>query len=178
MRYGLIALVLMAVPLPAHAQLAVVPKPVDTSTLATKSEVQSAQAAAAAACQPMAAIPPTETPGGSAGSGLNCRLVNSVQPRITRATVGTTNASGVVTVTWATPLDAVPIIVPVPMVASSASQVPICAPVQGTVTVSGSQVKCFTTQSVTVSILGAVVAPITTAASGLSVQVFAVPTTP
>ena len=48
----------------------------------------------------------------------------------------------------------------------------------GAVTVNGATVKCYTTQSVTVAILGAVAAPITTAASGLTVQVFAIPTTP
>lgn len=41
----------------------------------------------------------------------------------------------------------------------------------------GATVRCFTSQSVTVSILGAVVAPLTTAATGVQVQVFAVPTT-
>jgi hypothetical protein len=43
------------------------------------------------------------------------------------------------------------------------------------VTVTGATVKCFTTQSVTVSLLGAVVAPITTAAAGVTFDVLALP---
>ena len=154
---------------------------VDTANLATKAEVQAAQTAASAAqtaaasaCQPSATLPPMETVGGAAGSGDACRLANAVQPRITRVAVGTTVTGGTVTVTWPA-MNAVPSVFPIPRIASGASQVPICASVTGSTTTTGTTVKCFTTQSVTVSILGAVVAPITTSAAGVTVDILAIP---
>jgi hypothetical protein len=161
---------------------------IDTSGLATKVELTAAQQAAAqakaaadaaalaaaAACQPGAIIPPMETIGGSAGSGDACRLANSVQPRISRVAVGTTVSGGTVSVTWPA-MSAVPSVFPIPRIGSTATQVPICAPITGSISVTGVTIKCFTTQSVTVSLLGAVVAPITTAAAGVTVDVLAIP---
>lgn len=125
---------------------------------------------------PASTVPPAETVGGAAGATMTFRRGDAVQPRITRAVVGTTATGGNLTVTWDA-LSSVPIVIPVPFVASGALQAPVCMPVSGTVTTTGATVRCFTTQSVTVSILGSVVAPVTTAAAGVQVQVFAVPTT-
>lgn len=161
---------------------------VDTSSLATKTEVttaaqaaaqakQAADAAAlaaAAACQPSATVPPMETVGGSTGSGDACRLANAIQPRISRTVTGTTIAGGTGTVTWPA-MTAVPKLTVTPYVASSAAQAPLCFPVAGSVTTTGATIKCFTSQSVTVSILGAVVAPVTTAAAGVTFDVLALP---
>jgi hypothetical protein len=145
----------------------------DTAT-AAQAAATAAQTAAMNACQPDPSVPPMETVGGSAGSGAACRLANAVQPRITRVAVGTTVTGGTVSVTWPA-MTAVPSVFPIPRIASGASQVPICASVTGTTTTTGTTVKCFTTQSVTVSILGAVVAPITTAAAGVTVDILAIP---
>lgn len=141
---------------------------------AARAAATAAQTAAMNACQPDQSVPPMETVGGSPGSGAACRLANAVQPRITRVAVGTTVTGGTVSVTWPAMI-AVPSVFPIPRIASGASQVPICASVTGTTTTTGTTVKCFTTQSVTVSILGAVVAPITTAAAGVTVDILAIP---
>lgn len=145
----------------------------DTAS-AAQAAATAAQTAAMNACQPDPSVPPMETVGGSAGSGAACRLANAVQPRITRVAVGTTVTGGTVSVTWPA-MNAVPSVFPIPRIASAASQVPICASVTGSTTTTGTTVKCFTTQSVTVSILGAVVAPITTAAAGVTVDILAIP---
>ncbi len=162
-------------------QVVVVPPAVSTNNLATKAEVQAAQSAAAAAqtaaaaaCQPSATVPPMETVGGSGGSGEACRLANAVQPRISRTVTGTTIAGGTGTVTWPA-MTAVPKLTVTPYVASNAAQAPSCFPVTGSVTTTGATIKCFTSQSVTVSLLGAVVAPVTTAAAGVQFDVLALP---
>lgn len=161
---------------------------VDTSALATKTELTAAQQAAAqaktaadaaaakaaAACQPSATIPPMETVGGSGGSGDACRLANAIQPRISRTVQGVTVSGGTGAVSWPA-MPSPPRLTVTPYVASSAASAPLCFPVAGTVTVTGATIKCFTTQTVTVSILGAVVAPITTAAAGVTFDVLALP---
>lgn len=154
---------------------------IDTSTLATKAEVQAAQSAAtaaqtaaSAACQPGASVPPMETVGGSAGSGDACRLANAVQPRISRTVSGVTVSGGTGTVSWPA-MTAVPKLTVTPYVASNAAQAPSCFPVTGSVSTTGATIKCFTSQSVTVSLLGAVVAPVTTAAAGVTFDVLALP---
>jgi hypothetical protein len=157
------------------------PAQVNTATLATKAEVQAAQDAAKAAsdaavtaCQPSASVPPMETVGGAAGSGTGCRLANSIQPRISRTVTGVTTSAGTGTVTWPA-MPSVPKLTVTPYVASGAVQAPMCFPVAGSVTTTGATVKCFTTQTVTVAVLGAVVAPIITAAAGVSFDVLALP---
>jgi len=134
-----------------------------------------AAAQAATACQPGATTPPAEAIGGWAGSGSACRLANSVQPRITRAAIVATNASGTAAVTWPA-MPAVPVVLPIAILPTSTSQPIDCFPIAGTITTTGASIKCYTAQTVTVSILGAVVAPFTTAAAGVSVQVVAIPT--
>lgn len=178
-RLVIVALALCS-PVASRAQV-VSPPALDTSALPSKADVvaatnaaNAAQTAAAAKCAPAAVVPPSETVGGAAGSGTQCRLANSVQPRITRTVAFTTVAGGTVSVTWAD-MGAVPLVFPMPNIASSAAQGPMCFPVTGTITSTGATIKCFTTQSVTVSVLGAVVAPITTAGAGVTGQVLAIP---
>lgn len=119
-----LAILITLLPSIALAQIIYPPSAVDTSTLATKSEVAAAdgkattaqQAAAAAqskadaACIPMPTVPPVEVPGGTAGSGQNCRLINAADNRISRTGQFTYNAAGAIlcggstTCTWSTPL--------------------------------------------------------------------------
>jgi hypothetical protein len=164
------------------AQIVSAPPPIDLSAIATKADVQAAQsaaaaaqAAAAAACIAVPAVPSMETVGGSAGTDNGqCRPTNSVQPRITRTVAFTTAADGTATVTW-TAMAAVPLVFVVPNVAAGAAQAPDCLPVAGSAKTTGVTVRCWTTQSVTVSLLGAVVAPIITAGAGVTGQVLAIP---
>ena len=150
---------------------ATIPAPVDTSSLATKADVATVQAKIPV---PATAVPLPEVVGGAAGSQMVFRRADDIQPRITRASPCTTATGGTCTVTWPA-MPSTPLVIPVPTIASAAGQAPLCFPVTGTITTTGATIKCFTTQSVTVSLLGAVVAPLTTAAAGVPVQVFAVP---
>ena len=177
----MIGILLAFVASPVAAQVSYPPLAVDPATLASKTDVQAAQSAASAAqsaamnaCQPDPSVPPMETVGGSAGSGAACRLANAIQPRISRTVTGVTVTGGNGTVSWPA-MTAVPKLTVTPYVASNAAQAPSCFPVTGTVTVTGATIKCFTSQSVTVSLLGAVVAPVTTAAAGVTFDVLALP---
>lgn len=173
MRFVL-ACVCLLIASPAAAQLAVVPKPVDTSTLASKAEVQAAAIAAASACQPMATIPPSESVGGSAGSGTACRLANAVQPRISRAASVSTASDGTWSVTWSQALDAVPAVLPIP-VNATATQAIVCNVTSRTTTAAAG--KCW--QAMAPAILSITVAtnPLPAVGAGVSVQVFAIPAT-
>lgn len=193
MRLLFLALALIATP--SAAQVVYPPAAIDPAALPTKADVQAAAAAANAAavvanaaqtaaaskCAATPVVPPMEVVGGSAGtSTAGCRPVNSVQPRITRSAAFTTAAGGSVAVTWPAMNDAsgnpiTPLVFPIPNIAAGATQAPSCYPVTGTITSTGVTLKCFTTQTVTVSILGASVAPITTAAAGVTGQVLAIP---
>lgn len=158
---------------------------VDLSPYATKAEVSAATAplattsalSAVSAAIPVAAstIPNMETVGGAVGTAGTYRPGNAAQPRITRSVAFTTGAAGTVAVTWADIGTTSPLVFPIPNVASGATQGPLCYPVSGTISATGATIKCFTTQTVTVSILGAVVAPLTTAGSGVTGQVIAIP---
>lgn len=156
---------------PIQAQIKAAQQAAQTAT----DLASAAQSAAASKCAATPVVPSMEVVGGSAGtSGVGCRPVNSVQPRITRSVAFTTGSGGTVAVTWAD-MGAVPLVFPIPNIASGATQGPVCYPVSGTVTSTGATLKCFTTQSVTVSLLGSVVAPITTAGAGVTGQVLAIP---
>lgn len=170
------ALLLAALLLPAVAQAQtvsplVVPV-IDTSNLATKAEVaaKANASALAALCTPAATIPPMEVVGGSAGSGNTCRLANAVQPRISRTVPFTTGAAGTATVAWAD-MGAIPLLNVQENVTASATNVPKCYPVIGTITATGATIKCYLTQS----ILGLGLVPFVAASSGVVGQVIAIP---
>jgi hypothetical protein len=164
------ALALIAAPVGAQTTVS----PLAPSTAAVddqaRADAAAAKAKADAACAPMAAIPPTETVGGSAGSGTACRLVNSVQPRISRTVSFTTGSNGTAVITW-TDMGAVPLVFPIPNVASGATQVPACYPVIGTATATGVTIKCFITQT----LLGLGLVPFVAASAGVTGQVLALP---
>jgi len=89
---------------PAAAQLVSPLNPPITPEAAAQlaDQVDQARTLAATACQPSAVVPPMETPAGAAGSGKACRLVNSVQPRITRtASCNVATAAGITSCTAA-----------------------------------------------------------------------------
>ncbi|MET0375796.1 MAG: hypothetical protein ABW128_16255 [Rhizorhabdus sp.] len=178
MRKFLIVLAVFAWAVPAVAQVTY-PPGVDTDArAAATSAIQAAQAAqdaAASKCTATPAIPTMETVGGDPGTNIGqCRPVNSVQPRITRSVAFTTGSAGTVVVTWPV-MNAAPLVFPIPNVTNAAAQGSLCYPVTGTITTTGATIKCYTTQSVTVSLLGAVVAPLTTAGAGVTGQVLAIP---
>lgn len=100
MRYILASLAaLFAAPAAAQTSyppVVIVPSSVQQTIDAAAAKADAAQIAADAACKPMAAIPPVEVPGGSAGSGTNCRLVNAADNRISRTGVFTISAGGAI----------------------------------------------------------------------------------
>lgn len=148
----------------------------DTAAAAQAAAV-AAQTAASTACQPDPSIPPMETVGGSAGSGAACRLANAVQPRITRAAVVTTDNTGAWSVTWSVALPAVPVVLPVPV---NATTQPVVCNV-ATRTASGATGRCWLartlpatlvtlTSLITYDVFGA-------PASSIQVQALAIPVT-
>ncbi len=144
---------------------------VDLSNVATKAELTAVQAA-----MPVAGtqISPSEVVGGSVtGAGVYAPIMHS-HPRITRAGSCTTGAAGTCTITWGTPLTVAPNVVLEPI--NSGSQPVECNSTSAPTTTSVS-IKCWTAQSVTVSLLGAVVAPFVTTPSGITVQATAIPPT-
>ena len=179
-----LALLLALATAPVSAQVVYPPVAIDLSAVPSKADVQAAadaataaqnaataaQTAAAAKCAPMAAVPPAEVIGGAAGSGSNCRLANSVQPRITRSVAFTTTSNGQAVVTW-TDMGAVPLVFPVANVVSTATNVPSCYPVIGTITSTGATIRCYMTQS----LLGLGLLPFTVAPAGVTGQILAIP---
>lgn len=181
----LLAVALIGLPGVAHAQLAIVPPRVDTTTLATKAEVQAAQAtasaaqtAAAAACVATPSVPNMEMVGGAAGSNTGqCRPVNSVQPRISRAGTTVTGQDGTWSITWTTPLDQVPVVLPIPI--DGGAQPVMCT--VATRATTGATGRCFRSQLLpsTITLVSSLAAfnVLGGLASGVSVQLVAIPPT-
>lgn len=121
MRSVLLLVTLLAAP--AGAQL-YIPPALDTSGLVTPAQMASAMAAAVASKAdastvsslaatiptPAATVPSMETVGGAVGATMTFRRGDAIQPRITRATVLTTDASCNFTATWTNVLTATPTI--------------------------------------------------------------------
>jgi len=168
MRHLIYALAL-ALPGAAHAQLAVVPKPVDTSTLATKSEVT---AIAAQIPQPATTIPsPDMTTTGVADPSLVFRPIGAQAPRITRSVKqAVTGSNGTATITWAA-MPTVPALDITEYVTSADQAVPQCYGVIGTVTTTGATIKCYIDQSIG----GLGLFPRKVAGAGIVFDVIAVP---
>ncbi len=126
MRAALLALALIASP--AAAQVVSAPSTAIDDT--ARAAAALAQSKADAACMPMSAVPPVEVPGGTTGSGQNCRLANAADNRISRTGVFSYNASGQVlcggssTCTWSVPLPAGSASYPVFVTAIGASGAP------------------------------------------------------
>lgn len=165
MRASLLALAIVCLASPANAQLVSPLAPP-----ASQSDLTAVQAAVATKCDPMAMVPPTESVGGSAGSGTNCRLANAVQPRISRTVSGTTAANGQAVITWPD-MGSVPKLTVTPYVASNETAPFTCYPVIGTVTSTGATIKCYQDQS----ILGLGLLPRKAAVAGVQFDVLALP---
>lgn len=124
---------------------------------------------------PADTVPMVEAVGGAVGSQQTYRRGDSVQPRITRASVVTTDGSGNWSVSWASPVpgsQAVTALLPI-----NAGTQPASCNVT-TSTVNGASGKCWVAQSTLLN-LGIITAGLTLTpfnpASGLQVQVVALP---
>lgn len=154
------------------------PNAVDSTA---RTSAAAALSAAQAACQPMAMIPPVETPGGSPGTGTACRLADAVNNRISRTGVFTVGAGGAIlcggssTCTWSTALPAGAASYPVFFTAIGATAAPgVKCKVTSSTNTGFTGANCV--QSVaSVSILGASVE--IAAATGTQVFVLSLPST-
>lgn len=150
------------------------PAVVSTANLATKAEVA---AVAALVPVPAATTPPSEMIGGSVGTAGTYRPADSATPRITRATTVTTDTAGAWSVTWGTPLNSAPVVIPVPVNAST--QPIVCNVTARTMTAASG--RCWLARSLpaTLSLVSALVSydVFGAAASNVSVQIIALPPT-
>lgn len=166
-----VLLIALAVPSIAAAQ---------TSTTGVGADVSAALSAVQATIPTAAsAVPPIEAVGGAIGTAGTYRPASAVQPRITRATNCTLDATGSCSVTWATALTAAPTIVTTPINPTAAAAI-MCNST-ATPTTTGAAIKCWTIQSTTLTLAivtaGLNLVPATTAAAGTVVQVIALPPT-
>lgn len=161
-----LALVLQVVTAPAGS--------VDTSSLATKAEVQAIQAAQP---QPAASTPPSEMLGGQTGSQTRYAREDHTHPRITRAAVVTTDSSGGWTVTWSSPVTTPPVVLPVPV--NSSTQPIVCNVATRTTTAATGRCWLARTLPATLTLLTNLVSfdLFGAAATGIQVQVLAIPVT-
>jgi hypothetical protein len=127
---------------------------------------------------PASAIPATEAIGGAIGSEWDhYATANHQHPRITRAAIVTTDASGNWSVTWATALLSVPAVITLPV--NSGSQPVICNVLTRTTT--SATGKCWNGQTTLLSLsivtTGLTLNAFTNPAAGTSIQVVALPLT-
>jgi hypothetical protein len=133
---------------------------------------------AATVPKPATAVPPTEMVGGSTGTAGTYRPADSAAPRITRAGVVTTSAStGDWSITWTTPLMAVPVVVPIPV--NTTTQPLVCN--VATRSITGATGRCWLARTLPATLLS-LTALVTydvfgSAATGVQVQILAIPPT-
>lgn len=148
--------------------------PVDLSTLATKADIEAVQAAQP---QPASATPPSEVVGGQMGSQVRYAREDHTHPRITRAAVVTTDSTGAWSVTWAAAVSTPPVVLPVPV---NASTQPIVCNVTTRTTTSASG-RCWLARTLpaTLTLLTNLISfdIFGGAATGIQVQVLAIPVT-
>lgn len=124
-------------------------------------------------------LPPSEAVGGAVGTAGVAMRADAQIPRITRAAVAVTDASGNWTTTWATPLASTPLVLPIPIMSGGATQPINCAPV--TISATAASGKCWTGQTALLNLsiitAGLTLNPNATAPAGISVQIFALPLT-
>ena len=149
--------------------------PADISQLATKTEVAAVQASV---CPPGTVAPQTEAVAATAGSASTCLRSDARLPRITRAGMASsTSSTGDWSITWSTPLPAAPVTLPIPM--NTGTQ-PIVCNVASSTTI-GATGRCWLARTLpaTLLTLSALLSfdPNGAPASGIPVQVLAIPTT-
>lgn len=128
--------------------------------------------------QPASTVPQTEAVGGAVGAATNYMRADAKIPRITRAAMVVTDASGNWSVTWSSALLATPAVLPVPV---NASAQPIVCNVS-VASATGASGRCWLARTLpaTLTLLTALVSydlfgvPPT---SGTTVQVLAIPPT-
>lgn len=127
--------------------------------------------------QPASSAPPSEIIGGQVGAQVRYAREDHTHPRITRAGTVVTDAGGNWSITWATSLTAIPVVVTIPV--DAGSQPVMCS--VSTRTMAGATGKCFRSQLLpsTITLLTALVNynVLGGAASGVSVQILAIPPT-
>jgi hypothetical protein len=150
-RLALAALAL-AVASPAAAQ-GVVGSPVDVSALATKAEMQAAQAAALAAIPaPASTVGSGEMVGGAVGVSLSYKRADWVPPRQSRTGACTLNASNVCTIAWTSAFAAAPVMLGDPVAINTVGSQPISCNVTAAPTTTGVPVKCWAAQNTILSL--------------------------
>lgn len=163
----------------ALALQVVIAPPANTSTFATKTEVQAAQQAAqtaqAAVPAPCNTIPMQDTLTGSVGAGTPCTTrPDATRPTVIQAKTTTTAADATYSVTFDQPFTTTPIYVDARV--TGQAQPYLCTVTTWSTT--GASGKCFqlvatTLPVVSTSLLGLVVSPFVNAAAGLNVRVVA-----
>jgi len=157
----------------------VTPPPADTSTFATKTEVQSvqqaAQAAQAAVPAPCNTVPMQDTLTGTVGAGTPCTTrPDATRPTVIQAKTTTTAADATYSVTFDAPFSTTPIYVDARV--TGVNQPYLCT--VATWSATGASGKCFqlvatTLPTVSTSLLGLAISPFANAAAGLNVRVVA-----
>ena len=165
---------------PASAQVISALNPPTAIDSVARTAAQAAQDAASAACQPMAALPPIEVPGGTTGTGQNCRLADAANNRISRTGLFTVGAngnivcSGSTTCSWSVPLPAGAASYPMFFTSIGTGAMPSVRCRVITSTNTGFSAQC-SQAAASVSILGAAVELLAT--SGTQVYALALPST-
>lgn len=185
MKIVLLAALLAA---PVCAQTTVSPLSPSAAVDATaRADAAAAKLKADAACSPMAIVPPSEAVGGSAGTpgSTNCRIVDAVQPRITRAGKCTLVAGGTCAGTWKGngadyAFPAGTNVVVTYMVENTGTQPVICN-LTAAPTITGYSIRCWQTQTTTLSlaiVTAGLTPPVTSAAAaGTVVNLTGLPAT-
>lgn len=128
--------------------------------------------------QPNTAIPPPEAVGGAVGTAVTYLRSDAIPPRITRATNVVTGAGGTFSGTWGSALSAVPTLILTPISNGSSAVACQLTALPTTTTFAG---QCWTSQTTTLNLsiitAGLNLNPFAAAASGIPVQVIAIPPT-
>ena len=127
--------------------------------------------------KPADATPPSEVVGGQTGSQIRYAREDHTHPRITRAAVVTTDSAGAWSVTWATPVTTPPVVLPVPVNAST--QPIVCNVATRTTTQATGRCWLARTLPATLTLLTSLISfdIFGGAASGTQVQILAIPAT-
>lgn len=136
--------------------------PVDLSAVKTAA----VSAAVAAAPQPCATVPAPDTLTGTVGSGCYAPG-NAARPTAVQRAVVTTDATGAWSLTWAKSFAVAPALSLKPIMSGTTKG--DCGVSSSTAT--GATGTCWTYQTTVVTLLGASVSPIATAAAGVQVMV-------
>lgn len=152
--------------------LQVVSTPVDAANVATKADVRAVESAMPAPCD---TVPLRDTLTGTIGTGSPCTTrPDATRPTVIQAKTTVTAADATYSVTFDAPFASTPIYADARVY--GASQPYLCTVT--TLTATGAAGKCFQLVATTLpvastALLGLVISPIASAASGLSVRVVA-----